>query len=433
MASITKQPGGRKAIQFKGPDGKRRTIRLGKTSQRLAESVKTHIEQLVSAAITGQAPPDETARWLTRLDGTMVDKLARVGLIPRRGTTRLGPFLDEYFDKRTDVKPLTKTVWNYARWNLIEFFGADRLITEITAGDARDFERFLKTGARKRRYAEMNADEGLDSNTVRKRICHAKQFFQDAVDRELLAKNPLAGLKASMEGNAERFFFVTLDMATKVLDACPDCEWRLIFALCRYGGLRCTSEVSRLRLDGVDWGRERFLVHAPKTEHHKGKASRWVPIFPELRPHLDEAWHAAKPGQEYFITFNGCYRSRMLTIVRRAGLEVWPKLYQNLRSSRQTELEERFPSHVVCAWLGNSVETARKHYLQVTDDHFAQALQNPTQPAHEALQKEVLQLAAIECNGAHEPRENKGDGDFPRGTGMPRIVPSRQRESADRH
>lgn len=62
MASILKQPGGRKAIQFKGPDGKRRTIRLGKIAQRTTESVKTHIEELASAAITGQVPPDETAR-----------------------------------------------------------------------------------------------------------------------------------------------------------------------------------------------------------------------------------------------------------------------------------------------------------------------------------------------------------------------------------
>jgi len=77
-------------------------------------------------------------------------------------------------------------------------------------------------------------------------------------------------------------------------------------------------------------------------------------------------------------------------------------------------LEERFPSHVVCAWLGNSVQVARKHYLQVTDEHFEQALQNPVQPAHEAQQNQVLQPAAIERNGAHEAKEIKGNGDFPR-------------------
>jgi len=37
MASITKQPNGRRTIQFVGPDRKRRSIRLGKVSQRYAE------------------------------------------------------------------------------------------------------------------------------------------------------------------------------------------------------------------------------------------------------------------------------------------------------------------------------------------------------------------------------------------------------------
>jgi len=40
----------------------------------------------------------------------------------------------------------------------------------------------------------------------------------------------------------------------------------------------------------------------------------------------------------------------------------------NLRSSPQTELAEIFPSHVVCAWLGNSEDVAKKHYYyHVTD------------------------------------------------------------------
>jgi len=36
-------------------------------------------------------------------------------------------------------------------------------------------------------------------------------------------------------------------------------------------------------------------------------------------------------------------------IVRRAGLEPCPKLFQNLRSPRETELAEEYPMHVVCA------------------------------------------------------------------------------------
>ena len=62
-----------------------------------------------------------------------------------------------------------------------------------------------------------------------------------------------------------------------------------------------------------------------------------------------------------------------MRIIRKAGLRPWPKLFQNLRSTRESELAETFPMHVVCAWIGNSQPVAAKHYLQITDEHFEQA------------------------------------------------------------
>jgi len=52
------------------------------------------------------------------------------------------------------------------------------------------------------------------------------------------------------------------------------------------------------------------------------------------------------------------------------------------RSTRETELAEEFPVQVVAAWIGNSVAIAAKHYLKVTNDHFARAAQTPTQQPH---------------------------------------------------
>ena len=65
----------------------------------------------------------------------------------------------------------------------------------------------------------------------------------------------------------------------------------------------------------------------------------------------------------------------------RGGTPVVPgaKLFQNLRSTRETELAEDFPMHVVCQWIGNSQPIAAKHYLPVTDDHFSRALQKALQ------------------------------------------------------
>ncbi len=80
-------------------------------------------------------------------------------------------------------------------------------------------------------------------------------------------------------------------------------------------------------------------------------------------------------------------RTQLLRIMQRAGVQQWPKLFQNLRSSRETELTQRFPMHVVCAWIGNREPVAAKHYLQVTGKHFEEAVQNPVQRPSELTRK----------------------------------------------
>ena len=76
---------------------------------------------------------------------------------------------------------------------------------------------------------------------------------------------------------------------------------------------------------------------------------------------------------------NSNLRRRFKKIVGRAGPQPWPKLFQNMRASRATELVKDFPEHVVTAWMGHSKRIARKHYLQVTEDDYKQASSNPTQ------------------------------------------------------
>ena len=66
-------------------------------------------------------------------------------------------------------------------------------------------------------------------------------------------------------------------------------------------------------------------------------------------------------------------RTPFLRILRKAKVKPWTKLFQNQRSSRETELLKEFPVHVVCAWLGNTPRVALKHYAQVTDEAFKKA------------------------------------------------------------
>ena len=327
-------------------------------------------------------------QWVKDLKPTLAKKLARVGLIPNpepKAAIKLGEHLANYFAKRTDVKESTLTNWRHTRRCLLAFFGADRLLSSITPGDARDWERWLKSGeSRENRYAHRKATEGLSPNTIRKRVSNAKQFFEDAVSRDLLRKNPFLGLKGTVGSNRERDHFIDREAASKVLNACPNAQWRLLFALSRYGGLRCPSEHLALTWDDVNWADGKILVRSPKTEHHEGKGSRWVPIFPELRPYLEQVWEEAEPGTRCVITQyrtkNTNLRTQLERIIRAAGLKPWPKLFQNLRASRATELASEHPAHVAAAWLGHSTLVANKHYWQVTDSDFARATATAPEP-----------------------------------------------------
>ena len=123
-----------------------------------------------------------------------------------------------------------------------------------------------------------------------------------------------------------------------------------------------------------------------------------MPIFPELRAYLDQVWEEAEPGADYVITGyrggNANLRTQLERIIRRAGLKAWPKLFQNLRSTRETELVAEFPLHVVTAWLGNTAAVATKHYLQVTEADYDRAAGGDAESGAQVVQKLVQRAAA---------------------------------------
>ena len=102
-----------------------------------------------------------------------------------------------------------------------------------------------------------------------------------------------------------------------------------------------------------------------------------MPIFPELTPHLEAMWDMADVGTVHVINRyrhdNANLRTQLARILRLAKVKPWPKLFQNLRASRATELAAEHPSHVAAAWLGHSTIVAAKHYWQVTDADFEKA------------------------------------------------------------
>ncbi len=404
MASIATEPNGFKRVIFKGLDGKRRPIRLGKCSEKFAIAVADHVEEIINQALMPSRPlPRVTVEWLAGMSPKMEKKLVAVGLIHPRDAAKeltLGEFLDAYLARRSDVKAGTAVFYGHTKRNLLDVFGADRPLGSITPADADDFRRHLQTAVAESSPAKNDekpkAKKALAAATVARRCSLARTFFKDAVRRKLITENPFDDVVGGPSHNPDRQHFIDHDTISKVLEFALTAEWKLLIAMSRFGGVRVPSEPCSMKWRDIDWSGNRMTVHSPKTEHHVGKATRLVPIFSELRPYLDEVFAAASKQFEQTVNPDdwilpafrreaaqaGNWRSVNLRtqfekIIKRAGVDPWPRLWHNLRASRQTELEEQFPSHVVCAWLGNSEAVARKHYLQVREVDFQKAARIP--------------------------------------------------------
>lgn len=298
----------------------------------------------------------------------------------RQGVT-LKEAVKAFESSRQDVKPQTRLVWTQAFDSLKAYFGGDCPMSQITEAEAEDFEQRL-------------IGDGYARATVRKRVAVSKMLWKWALKRGYAKANPFAELKSATVATRRRYF-VTRAEAAKVLDACPSVQWRLIFALGRYAGLRIPSELTRLTWADVDWERRRLRIRSPKTEAHDGHDQRVMPIFPELMPYLQAAFDEAQEGvvevidlREVRETTSAYLRKLMRQIIERAGLKPWPRLFHNLRATRQTELSQLYPAHAICEWMGNSVQVAADHYLSVTEAMTnraagidPEAVQNPVQHA----------------------------------------------------
>lgn len=388
MASISADKNnGHRTIQFVGADKRRRSIRLGKVSQRQAEAVKFRVEALLSSLLAGVPLDADTSAWVAGIGDDLRDKLAKAGLVAARqkadDTPTVAAYVAGYIAKREGAKVSTLMNLRCAEARLVAFAGTSKRLDEFTKADARDWLRTL---------VGMHA-----AATAGRTFRRGKQFFQDALDRELIRRNPFAGIKSPSDRNKARQRFVTPETARKVIDAGTDATWRLVIAMSRFGGLRIPSELVGMIWDDIFWDEGKMRVRSPKTEAHPGRAERWVPIYKELLPYLREAFEVAPDGAVRI--FPGVrpetnLGQRLERTIARAGVTAWPKLFQNMRSSRQTELSAVYPITDVCAWMGNTPDGAADHYLQPLADSFRRAtesgaesgavvVQNPVQTTHD--------------------------------------------------
>jgi len=225
----------------------------------------------------------------------------------------------------------------------------------------------------------------MADSTVGRAIRNARMFFTAWVRDGILSRNPFDGVKGSNAIDESRNHYIKTETVKLAMEYCPDAEWRAIFALARFGGLR-PGEIFILKFDAIKWERDTIIVTSPKTKRHVGGGQREIPIFPELRPYLLDAAESARDGAVYVLDrlrerATGKAKTPNLgkivnDILEKAGIPKWSKPFVSMRGSAETDLAEIFPIKVVTTWIGNSPRVAQKHYLRVLPSHYDKAIKS---------------------------------------------------------
>ena len=337
--------------------------------------------------------------WLGDLKGRLRKRLESLQLItPEKSQTTITvvEYMEHVIANRVGRKPNTIRIYNRSLYFVKQFF-ADCQLMGVTVGDAEKFKAFLLTPKR------LDGGKKLCENTARKMLDKLKTVFNDAIKDELLTKNPFKGIASNVTGNAKRERFIEQATIEQVIEFAPDDEFAFIIALARYGGLRTPSEFSLLKHGDFKLrdGSPYFEVLAPKTEYCKPEP-RIVPVFPELLPYVKKLVSTSRAKHGEFVfgeRYRTCTEANITNTMRRAvknaGVELWPKLWQNLRASRETELLRTHGIKDVCDWLGNTPATVYKHYLRTNND----ALRKATQPVARDLSGDLNTPEQSELNG----------------------------------
>ena len=374
MASLNYQSGDRSGyrLQFRTVDKRKRSIWLGEISKREATKFHACVEDLIASSKTGSIDA-RVMEWANGIDERFKTVLAQYGLIPKqvlptvspdRDVRLLGDFVDHYLSEQKHFSTITRANFKQVRSWAVDYFGAKCVVASITPAKFVSWMTWM-----------VHCDEGEERKTLspswaKKHAKRLRQILAYGVSARLLNENVADGIKIGDETNDDRKYYVDRATASEVIEHCPTIEWKLIFALARFCGLRVPTEVHVLKWSDVLWDQNKLRIESKKT------GLRYCPIFEPALKLLREAYDMAPERATHIFPNRNTesnLRTHMHRIIKSAGLVPWPKVFVNLRSSCRTDLEDNFRETVINAWIGHTTKVGQKHYSQVRPSDWEEA------------------------------------------------------------
>ncbi len=333
----------------------------------------------------GKVTRKEAERIMQAMIAEHAANPARMGISSR-------PTLVDWIDRfkkirSSEVGNATMQVNNRTCHVLLEFFDPSIRLDEIIASSMTDWRMWLKQPGRK-----SNGDP-FDETTVCKHVRTAKVIFKRAIQEELLASNPCAHLvgTAPTKDPFSRRFVKPEEVAAVIMRSR---EIEPLVCLCYQAGLRF-SEALHLTYGDVFPNQRKLIVRTRGGVETSKQRGREVLITQQLFdwgyswdahrctmletlgisiPELVNTNFQSEPLASQTVCgilergrSNLCQRLLRAACVD-AGID--PFTFNDLRRTRDTIWHKEYPSHVVCAWMGHTEATARKHYLSVPDDYY---------------------------------------------------------------
>jgi len=295
-------------LKFTNFDGSRFQLTLYTRKDR--DSTQIHVNNLIDEKRhnTQTAEGRAARNWVReeaseRLKQTLVSRGLFVD--EKANRKKIGDLID-HFSNKTGVEKTTVGTYNLFSENLIDFFGRDKILEDITVLDARNFENFLRTKA-KRKVGKGTKKgcaigQGLSDATVGRRIEIARQFFREAVRLRWIAENPFQEIKGNKAANPERWLYIPAETVVQVMDNTPNLEIRALIALARFMGARGASEFNSLEWNEswIRWSTEgqpgTVRLYRKKTKK-SGFVETIVPMIPIVENALRDLYESAPDGQ----------------------------------------------------------------------------------------------------------------------------------------
>jgi integrase/recombinase XerD len=300
------------------------------------------------------------------------------------------PLLDEYLEFVAG-RCRSNTVLATA-FDLKVFFGiVGKAPAEVTAADVLGFITAQRTGGNGRQLRSVDADSGVSSRTVRRRLSSVSGLFAYLHARGDIGSNPVPrGLPTRRELQRPRQGVPLIRTSRTLPQILQPGEVDALLRATRthrdramvlamvLGGLR-RCEVLGLRLEDLNIGQRRVFIADGKGGHQ-----RIVPIssrfFTAVGTYLDTERPAAASTDRLFVVLKGGHRGRPLSAYgvdeildgarRRAGLA--HATCHQLRHTCLTRLREAgMALEAIQAQAGHASIESTRIYLHLADDWLA--------------------------------------------------------------